>query len=35
MFDFEKELFEDLMKCIVSSNKKVLESFNGNGKNEE
>ncbi len=29
MLDFEKELFEELMKCIDSSNKKVLESFNG------
>ncbi len=29
MLDFEKELFEELMKCIDTSNKKVLESFNG------
>lgn len=32
MLEFEKELFEELMKCMDSSNKKVLEVFNNNGK---
>jgi DNA replication initiation complex subunit (GINS family) len=35
MLDFEKELFEELMVCIDSSNKKVLESFNWSGRKEE
>ena len=34
MLSFEKELFEDLMKCIDSSDKKVREILNG-GKQEE
>ena len=29
MLDFEKELFDDLMKCIDSSDKKLNESLNG------
>ncbi len=29
MLDFEKGLFEELMKCIDASNKEVLSSFNG------
>ncbi len=29
MLDFEKELFDGLMKCIDSSDKKLNESFNG------
>ncbi len=32
MLEFEKELFEELMKCMDSSNKKVLKVFNNNGK---
>lgn len=34
MFDFEKELFDSLMKCVETSDKKVVEMLNsGNGKN--
>lgn len=33
MLDFEKELFEELMKSIDISDKKISESLNGNGKN--
>ena len=29
MLDFEKELFEELMKCIDASDKKFNESLNG------
>ena len=29
MFDFEKTLFEELMKCIDSSDKKLSQSLNG------
>ena len=29
MLDFEKELFEDLMKCIEVSDKKLTETLNG------
>jgi DNA replication initiation complex subunit (GINS family) len=29
MLDFEKELFEDLMKCIDASDKKLSEALNG------
>jgi len=35
MFDFEKELFEDLMKCIDISDKKMEITFNGNGIEKE
>ncbi len=31
MLDFEKQLFEDIMKCIDSSDKKFNETLNGNG----
>ncbi len=31
MLDFEKALFEDIMKCIGSSDKKFNETLNGNG----
>jgi hypothetical protein len=34
MLDFEKELFEELMKSIDSSDKRISESLNGNGKKE-
>jgi DNA replication initiation complex subunit (GINS family) len=30
MFVFEKELFEDLMKCVDASDKKLASNFNGN-----
>lgn len=29
MLDFEKSLFEDLMKCIETSDKKLNETLNG------
>jgi len=32
MLDFEKQLFEDIMKCIDASDKKFNETLNGNGK---
>jgi len=31
MLDFEKELFEDIMKCIDTSDKKFSEVLNSNG----
>ena len=31
MLDFEKRLFEELMKCIDASNKEVMSSFNSKG----
>ena len=34
MFSFEKELFEDLMKCSDASDKKMKQLFNGK-KDEE
>jgi len=34
MFDFEKELFEDLMRCMDSSDKKVILVLNGNQQGE-
>jgi hypothetical protein len=32
MLDFEKELFDELMKCVDSTDKKVNEFFNGKSK---
>ncbi len=29
MFDFERELFEELMKCIDASDKKINQNLNG------
>lgn len=35
MLDFEKGLFEEFMKCIDSSDKKVSESLNGKKENHD
>jgi|TARA_B100000315_G_C14507103_1_gene555130 hypothetical protein len=35
MLEFEKELFEDLMKCIESSDKKTAKIFNNQNGNEK
>ena len=34
MLDFEKGLFEDMMKCIDSSDKKLNEGLNGKEKSQ-
>lgn len=35
MLDVERELFEEFMKCVDSSDKKLAEMLNGNGNKEE
>jgi len=35
MLAFEKDLFEDLMKCIASSDKKLSETLNGKSKEKK
>ena len=35
MFDFEKELFEELMKCVDSSDKKLNGLFSGNAQEKQ
>ena len=34
MIDFEKKLFDELMECVDSTDKKVNEFFNGKSKQE-
>ena len=35
MFDFEKDFFEDMMRCVESSDKKLNEILNGKKEEEK